>query len=245
MNGLCFYYDLVSGKNRTFFNANTVFQMEKDALGITYDSYYGVNKPLIFKLYISHVGNTSFTYTVDMYDFMTGIKYGSCISKVVYVNAKTRRPVKLPDNFIDGANLSIEKLNILPHSPEKTGLSNVPDTALSYKVKVLHSDCDRNLHVNQSTYVRWCADALYHHFRKCLSNKTDVDDGFHIENLTVQYIGEAVANENVFIYIWKTAEEVLFAIMNGSGKQIFNAKLRLIDKIELINDHKTAFNSKL
>ena len=214
-------------------------------MGITYDTVFGLNKPFRFKLYISHVGNTSFVYSIDMYDFNTGAKYGRCDSKVVYVDAKTRRPVKLPQQWIEEAKHSMIKHNIKPRDINKLGLFKVPDSALTYKLKVLHSDCDRNLHVNQSIFVRWCADALYYYFRKRTNN--DEEMGFHIEKLAVQYIGEVLVNDTVCVNVWVRSEEIFFAIMNGFGKQIFNAVLRLHDfnMMENIDGSTNHLNSKL
>lgn len=232
MNGLFSYYELVSGRNRTFFNASTIIQMEKEASNICFDSHFGLNKPFKFQLYVSHIGNTSFTYVVEMFDQCTGAKYGRCLSKVVYVDAKTRRPVRLPEKLIRGAKAYIESRKISPQSVEKMGLFDVPKSALSYKLKVLHSDCDRNLHVNQSTYIRWCSDALCHHLSESgylISSENNDNERLQLKELTVQYIGEALVNDNIIVYTWTTADQILFAITNGERKQIFNAKLNLYD----------------
>ena len=232
MNGLFSYYELVSGRNRTFFNASTIIQMEKEVSDICFDSHYGLNKPLKFQLSVSQIGNTSFTYIVEMFDQCTGVRYGRCLSKVVYVDAKTRRPVGLPEKLIRGAKAYIESRKIIPQNVEKMGLFNVPKSALPYELKVLHSDCDRNLHVNQSTYIRWCSDALCNHLSESGylgSSENNVNERLQLKELAVQYIGEALVNDNIIVYTWVASDQILFAITNGERKQIFNAKLCLYD----------------
>ena len=241
MNGLMFYYDLVSGQNRTFFNATTIIQLSKEASGINFDSYYGLNRPFRFTLYLSHVGTTSFTLTLDMYDYFTNKIFGSCHAKAVYTDARSRRPVKLPDYLIKGAKVSMEKLKIKTCNIEKLGTFEIPSEALTYKLKVLHSDCDRNLHVNQSTYVRWCADVLYHHLNKRLDiPDNESNKGIQMKEMVIQYVGEAVVNEVITVHMWKRNDQIWFAFMNGKGKQFFNAKMSLHESVSVIGERDNA-----
>ena len=246
MHGLMTYYDLVSGQSRTFFNATTIIQLNNNISEINFDSYYGKNRPFRFSLYLSHVGRTSFTLTVDMYNHLTNEIYGTCRSKIVYTDAKTRRPVKLPNYLIEGVKDSMQKLKIKPQNIEKLGTFDIPSEAFSYKLKVLHSDCDRNLHVNQSTYPRWCSDVLNRHLTK-QSDLTyyEKNKGIHMKEMVMQYLGEALVNEMIIVYMWQDSNQIFFAFVQETGKQIFNAKLNLHESIKLDRGDALNISSKL
>ena len=246
MNGLMNYYDLVSGQNRTFFNATTIIKLNKNISRVNFDSYYRLNRPLRFRIYLSHVGKTSFTLTVDMFNHQTNETYGRCDSKIVYTDAKTRRPVKLPDYLVEGFKDSIEKLQAKHKNIEKLGEFDIPNGALTSKVKVLHGDCDRNLHVNQSTYPRWCSDVLYPHLIKLLDLKNMRETkGIHMNEMVMQYLGEALVNEIITVYMWQKGNHIFFAFVSERGKQIFNAKLSLHESVTLGRDNAYDISSKL
>lgn len=96
-----------------------------------------------------------------------------------------------------------------------------------------------HLHVNQSTYVRCCSDALFHHLSKHHNfTLNNVHEGLQIKEITLQDIGEAIVNDNIIVYTWKASGQILFAFINDRGKQVFNAKLSLHEsaKLKIHND---------
>ena len=143
-----------------------------------------------------------------MFDYKSGKKIQSCVNKIVNVDAKTRKPVILPNWFTSKANQFLDQKRKEKQSIDKTDPVNIPDNAFQYDIKALQSDCDSYMHVNQANFLKWCtyAGAMAVLNRKYKSFTEDIGM-FAIETLSVQYKGEVLRDETVIVYTWEDDSE--------------------------------------
>ena len=110
----------------------------------------------------------------------------------------------------------------------------------SYEIKALQSDCDKNDHVNQTSYLKWCSDvgALVADFGKYPNFKKDIGM-YALEEISVFYIGETLVDETVVVKSWEdpNEERTVNFVIKKKDKVIFIAKLKHYD--EALTDVKT------
>ena len=217
MHGYMFFPELTYNRSHFMFIASTTITFSKDAHFIR-DNIWGFPSPFHFISGLSNVGNTSFTVSQDMFDYKSGRKIQSSVNKTVYVDAKTRKPTRLPDWFTSKAKQFLDLKRKERQSIDKTDPVNIPDNAFQYDIKALQSDCDFNLHVNQASFLKWCTDAgaMAVLNRKYKSFTEDIGM-FAIETLSVQYKGEVLRDETVTVFTWEDDSEprtLHFALKN-------------------------------
>ena len=231
INGFFFCPELIRDGSHLFFIASSKVSFSKEAHMIR-DDIWGYKTPFRFVTYISHVGKTSFTVSLDMYDCSSGIKVISFISKIVYVAKEARKPANLPDWFVMKVQQFLESNKIQDQSVDKMDVVTIPRDAFRFDVRALQSDCDSNNHVNQGNYIKWCTDAgsmavargKFKYFTEDISL-------YALENVFIQFTGEVLRNEKVEIYTWEDIKELrtLHFYMLKNGDCVVNAKLQYFD----------------
>ena len=141
MNGFFFFPELIQDGRHVFFVASSKICFSKEAHKIR-DNIWGYKTPFRFVTYLSHVGKTSFTVSLDMYHYNTGRSVMSFISKIVYVGREERKPLKLPDWFVENARRYLESNRIQDQSVDKMTTETIPNDAFRFDVRALQNDCD-------------------------------------------------------------------------------------------------------
>ena len=231
MNGFFFFPELIQDGRHVFFVASSKIWFSKEAHKIR-DNIWGYKTPFRFVTYLSHVGKTSFTVSLDMYHYNTGRSVLSFISKIVYVGREERKPLKLPDWFVENAQRYLESNRIQDQSVDKMTTETIPNDAFRFDVRALQNDCDSNNHVNQGNYIKWCTDAgaiavtkgQFKYFTEDISL-------YALENVFIQYMGEVLRDDKVEIYTLEDFKEprTLHFYMFKSGDRVVNAKLQYFD----------------
>ena len=141
-----------------------------------------------------------------------------------------------PVNSLNGLLNALKNTPIINHALEKKSIASIPvevTLVFSYEIKALMSDCDKNGHVNQTAYVKWCSDVgvlaadlgRYRNFKK--------DIGMYaLKELSVQYIGETLVDETVLVQTWEDTNEEMTVhfVIKKKDKVIFYAKLKHFDE---------------
>ena len=232
-NGFFFFPELIQDGSHIFFVASSKFSFSKEARMIR-DNIWGYKTPFRFVTYLSHVGKTSFTVLLDMYDHNSGLQILSFISKVVCVAKETRKPAKLPDWFVKKVQQFLQSKKIQDQSTDKMDIVVIPSDAFRFEVQALQSDCDSNFHVNHGNYLKWCTDAgamavakgRYKYFTEDISL-------YALESVFVQYTGEVLRNEKVDVYTWEDKEEprTLYFSMVKDSDLVVSAKLKYYESV--------------
>ena len=66
-----------------------------------------------------------------------------------------------------------------------------------------------------------------------------------MKEMVMQYLGEALVNEMIIVYMWQDSNQIFFGFVQETGKQIFNAKLNLHESIKLDRGDTLNISSKL
>ena len=232
-NGAFYFQDLFSDGSHTMFVAGNIFNIEKEVNYIHREDIWGSATPLRFRSCVTHVGKSSLSINQYMYDHKTGRKLMSSITKLVYVDRKTRKSSQLPDWYTTKIRIFLTENKIPNQSIEKSVAVSVPNDCFSYEVKALQSDCDRNFHVNQCVYLRWCSDVgalaaelgMYKYFMKDIGV-------YELKNIHVQYFGEALMDEKILVFTWEDLDDArtLHFIMKNKGGHIFQATLKYFEE---------------
>ena len=101
------------------------------------------------EVFNSHTGRTSFEITIRWY--CDGYLIATLLRKMVYVSAKSGKPVELPEEFASRNRV---------HCPTTFSLEEaVPRDAAQTSLAVRPSDLDFNMHVGHVTYIDYILDS--------------------------------------------------------------------------------------
>ncbi|XP_053409271.1 uncharacterized protein LOC123561343 isoform X2 [Mercenaria mercenaria] len=224
--GFINYPNLMYKRNRTLFVGGHVFTLSRDFHNLRYANVFGHKNMLKSVIYISHVGKSSYTISTDLYDYTSGEKLCSYRTVQVFVDRQSRKPVPLPAEFLENADVHLKTVE--RHTMRRKPLPTIPSQAFHYEVKVLHSDCDANHHVNQAVYLKWCSDAAslgalkghFSHFKRHI-------ELYPLKAAEYHYIGETLVNDIVTVNVWEDCDDeraLQFAVMKN-GQTVFSLKL--------------------
>ena len=227
--GLGHYPEMIYGKNRAMFLASQTYTLSPHFHNIQYRKHFGTLFPLRAKHWISKIGQSSSCIAAEVYD-----KQGSLLSQTVItfvlIDKQTRKPTNLPE-FVSQTYQkrmkSLLQLDIQKISPPK-----IPSTSFELKRKVLHSECDMNLHASQIFYLVWCSDAAaeaakasrFNHFTRHL-------ELYPLKCAEMHYLGEALANEEVTVNVWEDKEDPkrIIAAVCCKSRVIYHTVLEYYD----------------
>lgn len=142
----------------------------------------------------SNTGKTSFDLTLRW--FYEGSLIATLIRKMVYVSAKTGKPIPLPDGFIAGNP---------DHNPIKFSLiKDVPTSASKFTLTVRPSDIDFNNHVGHPVYVDYILDSAFHSTYQLVSSDLLSEN---IRCIDIEYRFPIVLDRGVSVRSWDQIEE--------------------------------------
>ncbi|XP_045209572.2 uncharacterized protein LOC123561343 isoform X6 [Mercenaria mercenaria] len=226
-NGFAYWTDIGGppGSGITLFDVKQVFTFSPDAHHVRFNNHFGLNKPQRLCMNVSDVGRTSFSSVIDWFD-SGGVKIGSFFAKCVLADAKLRKPLPLPDCFYKSSVVYPENHTLT--TSKRSEFPEVPCHAFRFQVKVLRSDYDKNDHVNQATYFRWCSDAaaagaIKGHFNQ-IKNYIEL---YPMKTMEIDHLGEAFINEDIILYVWECEKEnncLMFSI-EKEAKAMFRMKM--------------------
>ena len=234
--GYIFRPDLTYRRTNVLFVAASTVRLEKQAHSIR-DNIWGYQTPFYYQLRLVDVGNTSFTVTEEMFDYKSGKKIMSLVTKIVYINRLSRKPTMLPDWFSKKAYQFLYKTGIQKNtSIQKMDPPPIPANAFKYEIRAAESDCDLNNHVNQAMFVRWCTDAgAIASVKEKYQSFTEDIGMYAVENISVQYKGEVLRGDMVTIYTWEDMDDLktLHFILKKDNKIVVIIKIEFYDENDL------------
>ena len=233
-HGAFYFRDLTADGLHLIFIASNKFSIEKEVHYLRRDAVWGYYKPYRFVAWLSGVGKSSFAICQNMYDHHSGQKLYSATTRFVYIDRHTRKSCELPDWFITCAKEFLNKTSpTTNHALQKNSVIPMPREVFSYKIKALQSDCDKNAHVNQAAYLKWCSDvgALAADLRKYPYFEGDIGM-YALEEISVKYIGETLVDETVVVHTWVDPNEVrtVHFVIEKKEKVVLNAELKYYDE---------------
>ncbi|XP_053409274.1 uncharacterized protein LOC123561343 isoform X5 [Mercenaria mercenaria] len=228
IHGLTYYPEL--RKENAMFAANQSIHFSKEFSDISYGKHFGEKKQLKANIYICNVGKTSYTITVDIFDYKSGIKLVTNSLVGVNVNRKLRKPALLPKFFYE--NLEKHLKHVENNTIGRAVLPTIPNGAFRYEIKCVHSDSDMNKHITQVAYSKFCSDAaslgaLKGHFSQF---KRHIEL-YPLKTTEFHFIGEALVNDIVVVHVWEEPDSfrtLNFAITR-KGKIILILKMEFYE----------------
>lgn len=230
MHGLARYHEMKKKPNLALFIVSQVLQMPKEVNNIRYSSHFGCNFPVRCNVFVSDVGQTSYSITAEMYDDKNRTILMRGVTKVVVVDSSTRKPMQIREEYFSGIDNHYKSFSRITIDKKKQ--QKIPENVFRHTVKALHSDCDYNNHVNQASYVRWASDAAsLAAVEKHLKNFTRHIELYSCESFETHYIGEAVAGEELLVIVWEseTNSKELHVAIQRKGIVIFTMDLEFRD----------------
>ncbi|KAK3607794.1 hypothetical protein CHS0354_031291 [Potamilus streckersoni] len=224
-------FSFLCDRNHTFFVAGAVYNFSLAVHEIIFKTHWCFLFPIRARISLSHVGMSSFSIDIVMYNDSTGEQLTSCVSKLVYVDLITRKPSPIPSWFLEYQKNVYKILNI---TVEKPKLLNIPENCFTFRLRVYFSDKDTIEHVSQSTYVRWCSDVgsfaaksgYYRNFRE--------DIGVYpLERLETHYLGEMQAEDIAEVHTWQDITDFreLYFCVTKCSNVVFQAHFHFTNDI--------------
>ena len=156
--------------------------------------------------------------------------------KYVLIDVKTRRPAQLPENH---RNLIQSRMaNRKGPAPEITyKVQHPPSDAYKCEFTVQSSDTDLNRHTNNTTYIRFCYDAVAKAFRE---NKLPWMKGglwdYRVLRMNIYYAQESKEGDKLIVYMWSNNEvqELLHFVFRIGNMDIFHSTVEFKHKSALV-----------
>ncbi|OWF35682.1 hypothetical protein KP79_PYT04892 [Mizuhopecten yessoensis] len=185
------------------------------------------NHDFLYHVSIASVGTTSYSVSHDLFESTTMERLTRTESKMVNIDPETRKPSKLPAEFLD--RCSSFKCNDSVLITEVQGDIIPPQNAFKTTIRTRYSDTDVNFHINFGAYYGFCADCAseasqsgyYRHYDDDISQ-------FPVLETDATFIGESAPCSNLDVYTWqdtKNVQDIYFAIYLKSAR-IFQARYR-------------------
>jgi len=174
---------------------------------------------------IVEIGRTSFSFVSKLTNDQTGEFLGELLLKYVLIDRNTRKATPIPLSFAEKYSKH-QKKNV-----EFSGLGikdapKPPTEVFRMKAIPLHSDTDRNSHVNQSVYIRYCSDCateaalsgVYRHFSSDMC-------WYPLLEMNIYHANESLANEELSVETWQDPEDfrIIFFVIKRKDTMLFRA----------------------
>ncbi|XP_033733113.1 uncharacterized protein LOC117322359 [Pecten maximus] len=220
-NGL-FYYKSMEGKGIGLVVITQAVRLSPD-LHRDYSLFKTLKQRYV--LDIVEVGRRSFSFVTRLTNEETGQFLGEILLKYVLIDRSTRKSIPLPEAFLEKYSKHTKK----EIKFRKLSIPSCPDMGKNvFKLKVLplHSDTDRNNHVNQSGYFRFCIDcatdaALAGNYRHFTSDMC----WYPVLEMNVYHANESLVNEELVVNTWQDNEDfrLIFFIIKRKDTVLFKA----------------------
>ncbi|KAK3087845.1 hypothetical protein FSP39_011420 [Pinctada imbricata] len=183
------------------------------------------NLMMKFNLEVLSLGKTSVTYVSRFTDGESGELLAENFVKFVRINRKTRRAAEFPSFFQEMYGVMNGK-ETLPFLDKRIIAGQPPQDAYTYKVLVRSSDTDRNRHVNQAMYVKYCMDcATEAAINKYYKNFDSDMCMYTTTKWEIDYIGESGTRDLLEIVTWQSCDDLrhIGFLIRMEQKEIFRA----------------------
>ena len=175
----------------------------------------GYNTPLRLSNRVVDVGRTSFIFKSEIADETDKEVLATLTFRYVMIERKTRRPSPVPDSLrsrlkaiLTGETVkSFDRLTLQPFS-----------AVLVCQFEVQPSDTDSNGHMNNTSYIRMCHDAVSK--ASCQNRLRGITSDIahlNVERMRVIYISEVRMGDRIEVYVWqdKTNDELILFDMRS------------------------------
>lgn len=135
------------------------------------------------------------------------------LSHWMMLDEKTRRPVKIPDEFHE-LPLKDDVRAMAPHK-RKVPLASLEEP--KHVARAGSNDTDLNGHVNNVSYIHW------------VTNQNMQTDGKALKcnDLTIQYMAEAVAGDQIYISVeLQESKKMISLYKNGAEQPLASAETK-------------------
>jgi len=190
-------YDKMTSDRMTFM-ASTETRFARDLLQTT------EIPSLAVRLSLGYIGTASLNTQAQLIDTKTGSVFAENINQVVTVSRETRKPIALPEWWVEkytSYSINVPKL-VIP-------VTVTPADAFTYNVKVRWSDTDGYGHTNYISYIRFCEDAA---MQAAMEGKlplyTDTLYDPETKQLQLSYQGESRAGEDLTVHLWQNPDNM-------------------------------------
>ncbi|KAK6181022.1 hypothetical protein SNE40_008968 [Patella caerulea] len=184
--------------------------------------------PLSVTMKLMHIGSSSSTVKQEMRNEKDQSLLGTCVFKMVRVNRETRRPDPYRKDILKKYS-HILGTNEPQASLLSVKMPDLPLKAFRLPVYILHSDTDRNIHLNQIHYLRYCLDCAamaatqgqYRYFNKDICHYQALD-------ILMLFKQEALSGDLVNVHTWQDeiTQQDLHFIITKDKNSIFYAKIK-------------------
>ncbi|XP_069120127.1 uncharacterized protein [Argopecten irradians] len=180
-----------------------------------------------YVLDIVEVGRRSFSFVSRLTNEETGQFLGEILLKYVLIDRRTRKSIPLPEAFFEKysnytkKDIKVTKLSIPP-------CPDMGKHVFKLKALPLHSDTDRNNHVNQSVYFRYCIDCAtdaalagsYRHFTSDMC-------WYPVVEMNVYHANESLVNKELVVNTWQDNDDfrLIFFIIKRKQTVLFKSSI--------------------
>ena len=197
-----FNSDLYAGGSISF----AVVAAQKTKLERALYGLSGISCPMIYTRKIGYIGNTSFSYIMQLCHKDTGALMAKQEGQLVMLDSNTRKPSAVPHYLSairDKHPHTGFKVDI-PHAPRN------PSGTHTSHVKIMASDMDQIYHTNQSSYYRFAMDAAYEAAADgFLRNfRSDICE-YEVQEFQGRNASETVAGDEISICVWEDRDDQL------------------------------------
>ena len=185
-------------------------------------AFYGkehMYNPLNTRIQFANIGRTSYQLLTSTTSAQTGQLLHESVCHTVVVDRESRRPVPLPDYFVDHFRDTAIKVP----TERVVSLSRPVNSDLVHYT-VRWSDTDLYFHINQANYVKICFDAMVEVSREGKFKSFNGDLAkYWVKHFTCLYISEAKPGDILDIYSWEDNTNAMnvHAKAERAGQPIF------------------------
>lgn len=174
-------------KKYFFFILTSTMQIRKKLYDIDY-----IKAPVNIDVELDHIGKTSFQFKHSSYVNNFDKPIFVTQTKTVLVSKSTRRPVRLPDGWVEKySKLLPTQGNPMERLDMSDQINNDDDNNTECCFTVQAADVDGYLHTNWASYVKHCYNAFVEHSIAKGLSKDPIDIFRQVENLSVVYKNES------------------------------------------------------
>lgn len=216
-------YDKLTSDRMTFM-ASTQTVLAQNLLQSTEVPSFAV------RLSLGHIGRTSLNTRAELIDTTTNTVLAKNINQVVTVSRETRRPIALPEWWVNKySSYSIVIPKLVVPVPE------TPADVFTYDVHVRWSDTDGYGHTNYISYIRFCEDGVMQAENEGkLSGFTKNFQEFESKMLQLSYLGESKAGDELTVSLWQDQQndyKLYFNLYKTDNMSlVFHCTLELYEK---------------
>ena len=181
-----------------------------------------INWKLTLAVEMVNFNRNSSIMRVDILDKESAVPLVTCLTKAMYVNAKTRRrDLDLPQ-WVQSSTSECPPVKMTYDVPP-----SIPEHAHASSYTVRHSDMDYNNHTNHVIYTRVCIDAAsiacrHGSFRVFKNHMYDYD----IVQCSSFFKNESKFGDELIVHVWQddVRDDILHFVIRNNNQDIYLCK---------------------